>query len=308
MLKDCRIIYSTSSNTLSFEIPLGQNKTFVLEVKNYLNKDKTPKPQTPKFHFIDKHGSNIVPIIREPDSKEDPAQIKSLRLNAEKEAFEGIEEDEAWYRSISQSDEDYQVVGVIEDKRSKQKRVFGNSETNIIDMSGEVVFAKGGDGSDVYLVKGNSGASTVIDNYAGDRELDVLLIQQNSTMSVSVHKFGRNLRLQCLSPYTGGSVLTELVHRKIEVTNYFQDASHQHLMISTGDGMLIPFISLEGKVRLVLFYHASNSKNVFFLPEDSTEIVINAKVEDTEFYRNKGDLLLIRDKDKIPLTIIVNLF
>lgn len=321
VLKDCRITYSTSNNTLSFKIPLGQNKilsnntlfkmplkiplkipfgqnqTFVLEVKNYLNEDKTPK-----FHLVDKYGSNIVPIIRKSVSKEDPAEIRSFFLNAEAEKETSIE---VWYERISQSHEDYQVLGVIEDKQSKHKRVFGDSETNIIDVS-EVVFAQGRNGSDVYLVDGNSGANTVIDNYAEDRELDVLFIQQNSTMSVSVHKFGRNLLLQCLSP-TGESVLTELLHRKIEVKNYFKDPSYQHLMISTNEGMLIPF-KLEGRVHLVPFYHASNSQNVFFLSEDSTEIVIDAKMEDTEFYRNKGNLILIRDKDGIPLTIIVKDF
>lgn len=61
LLNDCNnITYSSSSNTLSFQIPLDQGKTFVLEVKNYLNADKIPN-----FHLVDKHGSNIVPVIQE---------------------------------------------------------------------------------------------------------------------------------------------------------------------------------------------------------------------------------------------------
>ncbi|WP_341808436.1 hypothetical protein [Wolbachia endosymbiont (group E) of Neria commutata] len=128
LLKDCRIIYSRSSNTLSFEIPLGQNKTFVLEVRNYLNEDK------PKFHLIDKHGSNIVPIIEESESKEASAQIKSFRLNAEKEAFKDIAGDEAWYISISESRTDYQVLGVIKDKESQQYGVFGRSGIDVINL------------------------------------------------------------------------------------------------------------------------------------------------------------------------------
>lgn len=123
-------------------------------------------------------------------------------------------------------------------------------------------------------------------------------MQQNS---IAVHKFRDDLRLYAL-PYGG-----ELMHKEINVKNYFKDLAHQHLIIQKDSGVFIP-LSVEGAVRLVSFYHASNSENVFFLPENSIEIVIDAKMEDAEFYRDKNDLLLMRYQDDIPLTIIVKGF
>ncbi|WP_339047979.1 hypothetical protein [Candidatus Mesenet endosymbiont of Phosphuga atrata] len=179
LLGDCdQITYSVNSNTLSLKVNFGQNNQFTLDIKNYVEKSSNK----PHFVLIDKNGSNIIPKIERSGSS--TIEIKSFELHSEY-SLDNFNDVENHYKKILNNNKDYKVFGVIRDEVQDQRNstvlhvVFGSSGDDIINFDQGTMIAKGGDGSDMYIVDGKVGKrEIIIDNNSNDKELDTIFIQE----------------------------------------------------------------------------------------------------------------------------------
>ncbi len=297
LLSDCdQITYSTSSNTLSLKVNLGQNNQFTLDIKNYADQSSSK----PHFVLIDKNGSNIVPKIERSDSP--TMEIKSFELHSE-HSLDNFDDVENHYKKILNNDKSYKVLSVIRGKVQNQSdsvvphMVFGSLEDDIINFDQGTVFARGGKGNDVYVVGDSIGNKEVkIDNNSDDEKLDMLL------MPVVKKDFSIQ---QC-------DLHLNYNNTSIQVKNYLQGHNYRHLIVMNDKGeAFIPNIqsmscspSSSEKGKLVPFLQATQTQNMFLLSKDFQDdhIVIDSHLEDIEKYKDKDDLLLIRESE-IPFII-----
>ncbi|WP_264707159.1 ankyrin repeat domain-containing protein [Wolbachia endosymbiont (group A) of Acrocera orbiculus] len=297
LLSDCdQITYSTESNTLSLKINFGQNNQFTLDIKNYVNQSSNK----PHFVLIDKNGSNIVPKIERSDSP--TMEIKSFELHSE-HSLDNFDDVENHYKKILNNDKSYKVLSVIRGKVQNQSdsvvphMVFGSLGDDIINFDQGTVFARGGKGNDVYVVGDSIGNKEVkIDNNSDDEKLDMLL------MPVVKRDFSIQ---QC-------DLHLNYNNTSIQVKNYLQGHNYRHLIVMNDKGeAFIPNIqsmscspSSSEKGKLVPFLQATQTQNMFLLSKDFQDdhIVIDSHLEDIEKYKDKDDLLLIRESE-IPFII-----
>ncbi|MBV2145670.1 MAG: hypothetical protein KTM48_03025, partial [Wolbachia endosymbiont of Pissodes strobi] len=246
-----QITYSVNSNTLSLKVNFGQNNQFTLDIKNYVEKSSNK----PHFVLIDKNGSNIIPKIERSDSS--TIEIKSFELHSE-HPLNNFNDVENHYKKILNNHKSYKVFGVIREKVQNQDNstaphmFFGSSEDDIINFDQGTMVAKGGDGSDMYIVDGNVGKrEIIIDNNSNDKELDTIFIQE-APRELWMQKC--NLRLN----YNGTN---------IQIENYLQNDSYRHLIVMNNKGeTFIPYMpsmscissSMENG-KLVPFFHATQT-------------------------------------------------
>ncbi|WP_353272741.1 ankyrin repeat domain-containing protein [Wolbachia endosymbiont (group A) of Urophora cardui] len=292
LLSDCdQITYSKNSNTLSLKINFGQNNQFTLDIKNYVERSSNK----PYFVLIDKNGSNIVPKIERSDSS--TIKITSFELHSE-HSLKGFRAVENHYKKILNNHKGYKVLSVVRGKTQSQNNsvvshmVFGSSGDDIINFDQGTMFARGGGGSDVYFISNDINSREVkIDNNSSDKKLDTLF------MSAVEKDFSIQ---QC-------DLYLKYNNSNIRVKNYFQDPNYRHLIIMNKKGeTFIPNIQSmscspfsSGKDKLVPFLQATQTQNMFLLPKDFEDdhVVIDSRLEDIEKYKDKDDLLLIRESE-----------
>ncbi|MFP3016488.1 MAG: ankyrin repeat domain-containing protein [Wolbachia sp.] len=302
LLGDCdQITYSTNSNTLSLKINFGQNNQFTLDVKNYVEQSSNK----PHFALIDKNGSNIVPKIERSDSS--TIKITSFELHSE-HSLDNFDDVASHYKKILNNNRDYKVFSVIRDRVQNQGNsavphmVFGSLEDDVINFDQGTMFARGGGGSDVYFISNDINSREVkIDNNSSDKKLDTLF------MSAVEKDFSIQ---QC-------DLYLKYNNSNIRVKNYFQDPNYRHLIVMNKKGeTFIPNIqsmscspSSSGKGKLAPFLQATQTQNMFLLPKDfqGDHVVIDSRLEDIEKYKDKDDLLLIRESE-IPFIIRIEGF
>ncbi|WP_265024282.1 ankyrin repeat domain-containing protein [Wolbachia endosymbiont (group A) of Epagoge grotiana] len=302
LLSDCdQITYSKNSNTLSLKINFGQNNQFTLDIKNYVEQSSNK----PHFALIDKNGSNIVPKIEKSDSP--TIEIKSFELYSE-HSLKGFRAVENHYKKILNNHKGYKVLSVVRGKTQSQNNsvvshiVFGSLEDDVINFDQGTMFARGGGGSDVYFISNDINSREVkIDNNSSDKKLDTLF------MSAVEKDFSIQ---QC-------DLYLKYNNSNIRVKNYFQDPNYRHLIVMNKKGeTFIPNIqsmfcspSSSGKGKLVPFFHSTQAQNMFVLPKDFQDdhVVIDSRLEDIEKYKDKDDLLLIRESE-IPFIIRIEGF
>ncbi|WP_264704376.1 ankyrin repeat domain-containing protein [Wolbachia endosymbiont (group B) of Apotomis betuletana] len=290
LLSDCdQITYSKNSNTLSLKINFGQNNQFTLDIKNYVEQSSNK----PHFTVIDKNGSNIVPKIERSDSP--TMEIKSFELHSE-HSLDNFDDVENHYKKILNNDKSYKVLSVIRGKVQNQSdsivphMVFGSLEDDIINFDQGTVFARGGKGNDVYVVGDSIGNKEVkIDNNSNDKKLDILFMRIVEK-DFSIYKCDLRLKYN---------------NSNIRVKSYLRDPNYRHLIIMNHKGeAFIPYVqsmscSSSKKGKLVPFLQATQTQNMFLLPKDFEDdhVVIDSRLEDIEKYKDKDDLLLIRESE-----------
>ncbi|WP_264687638.1 ankyrin repeat domain-containing protein [Wolbachia endosymbiont (group B) of Erynnis tages] len=300
LLSDCdQITYSKNSNTLSLKINFGQNNQFTLDIKNYVEQSSNK----PHFTVIDKNGSNIVPKIERSDSP--TMEIKSFELHSE-HSLDNFDDVENHYKKILNNDKSYKVLSVIRGKVQNQSdsivphMVFGSLEDDIINFDQGTVFARGGKGNDVYVVGDSIGNKEVkIDNNSDDEKLDMLLMPVVKK-DFSIHKCDLYLKYN---------------NSNIRVKSYLRDPNYRHLIVMNHKGeAFIPYVqsmscSSSKKGKLVPFLQATQTQNMFLLPKDFEDdhVVIDSNLEDIQKYKDRDDLLLIRES-KIPFIIRIEGF
>ncbi len=302
LLSDCdQITYSTNSNTLSLKINFGKNNQITLDVKNYVEQSSNK----PHFALIDKNGSNIVPKIERSDSS--TIKITSFELHSE-HSLDNFDDVASHYKKILNNNKDYKVFSVIRDRVQNHGNsavphmVFGSLEDDVINFDQGTMFARGGGGSDVYFISNDINSREVkIDNNSSDKKLDTLF------MSAVEKDFSIQ---QC-------DLYLKYNNSNIRVKNYFQDPNYRHLIVMNKKGeTFIPNIqsmfcspSSSGKGKLVPFFHSTQAQNMFVLPKDFQDdhVVIDSRLEDIEKYKDKDDLLLIRESE-IPFIIRIEGF
>ncbi|WP_341811169.1 ankyrin repeat domain-containing protein [Wolbachia endosymbiont (group A) of Oxytorus armatus] len=302
LLGDCdQITYSTNSNTLSLKINFGQNNQFTLDVKNYVEQSSNK----PHFALIDKNGSNIVPKIERSDLS--TIKITSFELHSE-HSLDNFDDVASHYKKIPNNNKDYKVFSVIRDRVQNQGNsavphmVFGSLEDDVINFDQGTIFARGGGGSDVYFISNDINSGEVkIDNNSSDKKLDTLF------MSAVEKDFSIQ---QC-------DLYLKYNNSNIRVKNYFQDPNYRHLIIMNKKGeTFIPNIqsmscspSSSGKGKLVPFLQATQTQNMFLLSKDfqGDHVVIDSRLKDIKKYKDKDDLLLIRESE-IPFMIRIEGF
>nr|WP_253309278.1 ankyrin repeat domain-containing protein [Rickettsia endosymbiont of Ceutorhynchus assimilis] len=300
LLGDCdQITYFKNSNTLSLKINFGQNNQFTLDVKNYVEQSSNK----PRFALIDKNGSNIVPKIERSDSS--TIKITSFELHSE-HSLDNFDNVESHYKKILNNNKDYKVFSVIRDRVQNHgnsavpNMVFGSQEDDVMNFDQGTIFARGGKGSDVYIIADGIGNKEIqIDNYSDDEKADTLFMPE-------VEK--DFLVQQC-------NLHLNYNNTSIQVKNYLQDRNYRHLVIMNKKGeTFIPYVqsmscSSSEKGKLVPFFHATQAQNMFVLPKDFQDdhVVIDSRLEDIERYRNKDHLLLIRNNE-VPFIIKVENF
>jgi hypothetical protein len=305
LLSECdQITYSNNSNTLSLKIKLGQSKQFTLDIKNYVEKSSNK----PNFVLIDKNGSNIIPKIEKSDSP--TITIKSFELHtgcSQECSFNNFSSVENHYKKVLNNKRGYKVLSVVRDEIHKkecttQHMVFGSLGDDIINFDRGTVFARGGNGSDVYSIDNNIESKEVnIDNKSEDKKLDILLMPEAS----------EDFSIQ------GCDLHLNYNNTNVRVKNYFQDPDHKHLIIMNNKGeAFIPETqsiscsnSSSGNGKFAPFYYATQTRNMFLIPEDfqGDHVVINSSLEDIKRYKDKDDLLLVRERE-IPFVIKVEDF
>ncbi|MFP3027574.1 MAG: hypothetical protein ACEY3L_15525, partial [Wolbachia sp.] len=164
------------------------------------------------------------------------------------------------------------------------------------------MFARGGGGSDVYFISNDINSREVkIDNNSSDKKLDTLFMSEvEKDFSIQ----------QC-------DLYLKYNNSNIRVKNYLQDPNYRHLIIMNKKGeTFIPNIqsmscssSSSRNGKLVPFFHATQVQNMFVLPKDFQDdhIVIDSRLEDIKKYKDKDDLLLIRESE-IPFIIRIEGF
>ncbi len=300
LLSDCdQITYSKESNTLSLKINFGQNNQFTLDVKNYVEQSSNK----PHFVLIDKNGSNIVPKIERSDSAN--IKINSFELHSEY-SLNKFDDVETHYKKILKNNKGYKVLSVIRGKTQSQDNsvvphmVFGSSGDDVINFDQGTMFARGGKGRDVYVITDDINNKEVkIDNSSDDEKIDTLFMPEvEKDFSIQ----------QC-------DLYLKYNNSNIRVKNYFQDRNYRHLIIMNKKGeAFIPIIesmscSSSEKGKLVPFLQATQTQNMFLLSKDFEDdhVVIDSHLKDIEKYKDKDDLLLIREGEA-PLIIRIEDF
>ncbi|MCC8369368.1 MAG: ankyrin repeat domain-containing protein [Rickettsia endosymbiont of Oxypoda opaca] len=300
LLKDCdQITYSPVNNTISFRIPLSQNGTFILDVKNYLDRNNNTN-----FALIDKYGSNIIPKL-----DNNSTVVNRFELHA-RHSLNNFNIAKDYYREISHTEKDYQVFGVIssvlENKGEEFYKMFiGSSGTDVINLDKQTVFAEGGEGQDVYITSDTPGENIVtINNKSEDKKFDILSVQ--SIDDVSLEQEGDDLSFFIEKKVNNTNEIDDVV-----IENYFLGNEYKHLiLVDKNRNSFIPF-ELNKDVTLAPFYRASSGENVFMLPVSVKQAVINNNLEDIEFYRDSNDLLLLEKdtgENPSPLAVILKDF
>ncbi|MCA7010493.1 ankyrin repeat domain-containing protein [Wolbachia endosymbiont of Tribolium confusum] len=300
LLSDCdQITYSTNSNTLSLKINLGQNNQFTLDIKNYAEQSSNK----PYFVLIDKNGSNIVPKIEKSDSS--AIKINSFELHSEY-PLDNFDNVETHYKKILNNNKDYKVLSVVRSKTESQDNnmvphmVFGSSGDDVINFDQGTMFARGGEGSDVYFISNDINSREVkIDNNSNDKKLDILFMPE----------VGKDFSIQQCDLHLNYN------DTDIQVKNYLQDSNYRHLIVMNKKGeTFIPYVqsmscSSSEKGKLVPFLQATQTQNMFLLPKDfqGDHVVIDSRLEDIKKYKDKDDLLLIRESE-IPFMIRIEGF
>ncbi|WP_419198880.1 hypothetical protein ACJZL3_02160 [Wolbachia endosymbiont of Rhagoletis cingulata] len=227
LLGDCdQITYSTNSNTLSLKINFGQNNQFTLDVKNYVEQSSNK----PHFALIDKNGSNIVPKIERSDSS--TIKITSFELHSE-HSLDNFDNVESHYKKILNNNKDYKVFSVIRDRVQNHgnsavpNMVFGSQEDDVMNFDQGTIFARGGKGSDVYIIADGIGNKEIqIDNYSDDEKADTLFMPE-------VEK--DFLVQQC-------NLHLNYNNTSIQVKSYLQDRNYRHLVIMNKKGETLSLI------------------------------------------------------------------
>lgn len=300
LLKDCdQITYSPVNNTISFRIPLSQNGTFALDVKNYLDRKNNTN-----FALIDKYGSNIVPKL-----DNNSTVVNRFELHA-RHSLNNFNIAKDYYREVSHIEKDYQVFGVISsasqnNHKDTYKMFIGSSGTDVINFDKQTVFAEGGEGQDVYIASNTPGENTVtIDNRSEDKKFDILSVQ--SIDDVSLEQEGDDLTLFIEKRVNNTTEIDDVI-----IENYFLDYEYKHLiLVDKNRNSFIPF-ELNKDVILVPFYRASSDENVFMLPVSVKQAIIDSNLENIEFYRDSNDLLLLEkdiSENPHPLAVILQDF
>ncbi|WP_338406603.1 ankyrin repeat domain-containing protein [Wolbachia endosymbiont (group A) of Longitarsus flavicornis] len=300
LLDDCdEISYFSTNNTLSLKIGLGQGNQYTLDIKNYIKQGSNQ----PNFMLIDKNGSNIIPKIEKLESS--ITKINSFELHTE-HSLDSFDAAENHYKEILINNKDYKVFGVVRAKLQSnsafQHMVFGSSGEDIINFDQRSMFARGGNGSDMYVIDSNiEKREIIIDNNSDDKKLDMLVMpevpEEFSIQQCNLHLSYNNTRVQ--------------------VRNYLQGNSYRHLMVMNSKGeTFIPYVqsmscagsSVESG-KLSPFFHATQTQNMFLLPKDfeGDHVVIDSNLEDIEKYKDEDDLLLTREGE-IPFIIRVEDF
>ncbi|WP_265042240.1 ankyrin repeat domain-containing protein [Wolbachia endosymbiont (group B) of Melanostoma mellinum] len=300
LLNDCdNITYSSDTNTLSLRIVLGQNNRYTLDIKNYRKQGIIQ----PNFTLVDINGSNVVPKIREFGIR----KINSFELHSE-HSLDSLDNVKTHYKKIIGNNKSYEVFTVIRNKTQSQddskfqKMVFGSFGDDVINLDQGTIFAKGGEGSDLYFVSGDMDSEKVkIDNNSDDRSLD----------AISMPEVPEKFLMQ------GCDLYLDHNGTDIQVENYLKDNGYRHIAFVNGKGeSFIPYIqsiscvgSSEENGKLVPFFHATPTQNMFVLPKgfQGDSVVIDSRPEEIERYKDRDDLLLVREGG-IPFIIKVENF
>ena len=193
--------------------------------------------------------------------------------------------------------------------------IFGSTQSDTISLK-DVGFANAAEVSDVYsLSVEEMGEDFIeIDNQAKDKKLDVLYM---STLPKKAKAEGCNLQLYSYS------------NMRIQIKDYFFKEEHRHLVLMDNKKQMFIVPPTEGErgcrktiegtweasdiqpVRAIPFYHATGAQNAYSVSEEQMEkhpvISVDADLNQTSFYRNYDDLLLIEDNMHKNTSLMVNL-
>lgn len=292
LLNDCDEI-SYNNSTLSLKISLGQGNQYTLDIRNYIEKSSGK----PNFVLVDKNGSNIIPKIEKLVS---PAtKINSFDVHSE-HSLESFNVTDNHYDKVLSNNKGYEVFAVFKENLLQSQSnsstlrhtIFGSSQSDIINFNQANMFAKGGNGSDLYIIDNKMEKIEVtIDNNSDDKKLDMLIMtelpEQLSVQECNLHLSFNNIHVQ--------------------IKDYLQDNSYRHLMFMNNRAeSFIPYMksiscvgSSEENVKLAHFFHATQTQNMFLLSKyfQDDYVVIDSRLEDIARYRSGGDLLLIRNSE-----------
>ncbi|WP_147269191.1 hypothetical protein, partial [Wolbachia endosymbiont of Cylisticus convexus] len=291
------ITYFPKVNTLHIERrDDGRGNSYSLGIKNYIEQSSNK----PNFVLINKDGNNVVPEIK----KTGITRIDSSKLYEEYSLNDFSAVKRHYHTNILNSKESYKVIEIIKNEANNSTIVFGSSGNDIIILDKETVFVEGGNGNDMYVINNDTEEKSItIDNHSDDKKLDTILMQE------ALGEFGMQGCDLYLNP-------------NIRVKNYLQGDSYKHFIVMNKKGeTFIPYVEsmlYESELyanssmeygKLVPFFHATQTQNMFLLPEDFQDdhVVINSRLEDIERYKDKDDLLLIRESG-IPFIIRIENF
>ncbi|WP_391159193.1 ankyrin repeat domain-containing protein [Wolbachia endosymbiont of Liriomyza huidobrensis] len=302
LLEDCdEIAYSSGSNTLSLKIGLVQGNQYTIEIKSYINTNS----HQPNFILIDKSGSNVIPKIKKLESSF--TKINSFELHAE-HSLDDFDAVEKHYNKILRNNKGYKVFGVLIGKLQSQSDstlesvVFGSSGEDIINFDQKRTFARGGSGSDVYIVDISTEKREItIDNNSDDKILDVLMLPEVPE-GFSSQQYDLRLNYN---------------NTRIQVRNYLRGSSYRHLVVMNSKGeAFIPYVESMSYIgspvengKLLPFLHATLTQNAFLLSKDfqGNHVVIDSFLEEIKRYKDKDDILLVREGE-VPFIIKIEGF
>ncbi|KJW03755.1 hypothetical protein [Rickettsia argasii] len=297
LLTDCeKITYSKESNTLSLQIKLGANIFYTLSIKNYLGSDGL----THNFNLIDKNSGNVIPKITESTTIISRFELHITTEHSSGQDDFSVEEVKKYYEKVSEKNKDYELYGVVKDKKNYYH--FGSKGVDIIIFDEQVTFVKGGEESDIYIVTDNMDVRTIIiDNSSYDMKFDILML--SSRYDVWLETAGNDLKI--LIRKEKGYV--EKIDYVI-IYNYFKDVSYKHLIFVDEKGdAYIPFQGVDNNLRLVSFCSCSISSFVSVITA-STTAVIDCELDNIEYYRIQEDLILHSSSSDSPVIIAKQFF
>lgn len=181
------------------------------------------------------------------------------------------------------------ILSIFEVENSG-KFIVGSKYNDVIAFDDKTTYAKGGEGSDIYIVGDNN---VTIVNYAYDEKLDFLVMSKVPN-SYSINE--KNM----LIPTHNGKLIT--------IEFFFVSSENQHIAFKDNNDII--YIPLRNKNKIVQFIHATPNQNVFVLHQFKydTEIVIDAKRADLQLFKKNSDLLIMRDETNPMVIEIKNYF
>ncbi|XP_047448841.1 uncharacterized protein LOC125012759 [Mugil cephalus] len=101
--------------------------------------------------------------------------------------------------------------------------LIGNGENNLIDGGGGRDDLRGGEGEDIYMVKGRKQSAVRINNYSTDNKIDMVMIEAN------LHAF----TVEVMNDDVHLKASRDNIH--VILVQWFRSSAHRHLLVVTKD-------------------------------------------------------------------------
>ncbi|WP_130721396.1 hypothetical protein [Cardinium endosymbiont of Bemisia tabaci] len=273
-----KIEYNPLINNLIIYMPSCQNSEgeYELSLENYITHNNGTR-----YVLIDKHGSNIVPIL---DNHIKSHDVNRFLLYAD---IESNFEDQTFinhYKNLTYTAHKYNIFSIVRNKNDDVFK-FGSVGHDIIHNDGNTIFMSGGEGSDLYMItQTKKYLDLSIRNHATDLALDILIVPSILT-DIILNRNGDHL------------VLDLLLSNYITILDYFRNKENRHIaLIDQNNDIFIPY-EIEGEIKLIPFCRNNLSKNIFRFFSTSKHIVIDIDTKYIGLYKQENDLLIKNKTD-----------